>query len=809
MRLLLLLLLFSCFFQLNGQVDFGAPELDANILQSKQYKRLQDFAAARQNNGVNGEFKKWQTWQELTTSNQRGGNMTPWQNFGPDTVSGRIISIAFHPTDSNTFLVGAASGGLWRTSDYGLTWTPLTDAYFTMGIGAITYNPQNPNSILIATGEGYGFGGEFTAGYGVMISYDAGATWNNTALAATLDQSFAGMDIYWNRLDTTKVSVASSFGMYYSSDGGLNYAYTLDRLGGRMTADPMNPDRVYFTARYYTATYPGGLYISTNSGASWTLSGAGLPAPNDFGFASIAVHPFYNHIVYVSVSRSSAVGSGPLEGLYKSMDYGQNFTQVSSNTDYYCYPPPYETICLGWYANTIAISPADTNLLFAGGPRLWTSTDGGVNWAATDIDIATNGYALHPDHHQTVFHPITGDLMDCNDGGVNYSSDMGSTWTSISEGLITHQFYSIAFAETDPEVVIGGTQDVGTFSTKTASTGGWNNDFSGDAFGHVIDHSDEDIWYGSNYINFQRIKTTDAGSNWYLANNGTSGDDQWRMPMAMHPTNSSTLLSSNDNFMYKTTNGGGSWSVVANAGYIGTFEYDKVNPNLVYANELLGSIVYRSTDGGNTWFMLGNSPGNPITDLAADPSNTGVVYATVGSFGANNQLYVSYNSGLNWTNISSGLPSVPAHTVAVCPYNDQEIYVGNEIGVWVSQDGGTTWSGYNDGLPAAIVVEDLHYYAPDLSIRIGTYGRGYWKTNALDLPLDVNDNGQILRKVQAYPNPSNGVFTLSESIGSYTIYTVTGQEILSSDQLEIDLSNMPEGVYILKGKEASLKLIKM
>jgi len=104
------------------------------------------------------------------------------------------------------------------------------------------------------------------------------------------------------------------------------------------------------------------------------------------------------------------------------------------------------------------MSPTDTNTLISGGPRLWKSVDGGINWTTIDRDTAGTSYAVHPDHHQTVFHPHTGELFDFNDGGVNYSSDLGANWTSISDGLITHQFYSIAFAETDPNVVIGGTR---------------------------------------------------------------------------------------------------------------------------------------------------------------------------------------------------------------------------------------------------------------------------------------------------------------------------------------------------------------
>jgi len=785
--------------QASAQVDFGEPELDANILNTKQYQRILDYSASRKTNGTNGDRAKWEAWQLANKTFKKSANIEPWQNYGPDTVSGRIISIAFHPFDTNTMLVGSASGGLWRTTDYGNNWEVLTDDNFTMGIGAVAYNPQNPNSILIATGEGYAFGNEFTAGYGVMISHDAGYSWDTTSITTSLYQSFAGMDIHWNSVDTNKVCIASSFGMYYSSDGGKNYTYVLDRIGGRLMTDPSDPNRLYFTARYYNATYPGGLYISTNSGASWTFgSNNGLPPPDEFGYASISIHPTYNHIIYISVSQSPVEGTGPLKGLFKSTDYGATFSQIIPSIDYLCYHPPYQYICQGWFANTILISPSDTSRLFAGGCRLWTSSDGGSSWEACDVNSAGTAYTVHPDHHQTFFHPLSGDLIDCNDGGVNYSSDNGETWNNISDGLITHQFYSIAFAKTDPDVVIGGTQDVGTFSSTSAHTGGWNNDRSGDSFGHVIDHTDENTWYGTNFMNERRMKTVNSGENWFQINNGTSGADQWRMPMVMHPTDNYTLLSSNNDFIYKTVDGGLSWSAVSFTGNIGTLEYDKLNNNLVYAHQLNGGTMYRSVNGGNSWTQLDSSPGYPITDLATDPWIEGTIYATIGSFEEDEQVFISNNRGDTWSSVSSNLPKVPCLTIAVSTINNQEIYVGTDIGVWMSQDGGVSWEDFNEGLPAAVVVDDLHYYEPDSTIRIGTYGRGYWRTKANSIGVGVNEHA-VEQRIQVYPNPTTGVITIQAlGIKSIEVLDLQGKQIYKGKQTKIDLSQEPNGIYIIK-----------
>lgn len=718
--------------------------------------RVKDLAMRRDAAGhPNMDWTRWKEWEKMAHLNYKTSQVSTWENFGPYTKSGRIIAIAFHPTDSNTMYAGSASGGLWRTTDYGNTWTPLTDNYPTMGIGAVVINPKNPSTIIIATGEGYSFGNEFTSGFGILISHNSGQTWNLTNVTAQLAESFAGMDIIWNPNDTMKVCVATSFGIYFSNDGGKNYSYVLDRMPSRIIQDPKNPNNLYLTARYYSPTYPGGFYRSSNNGQNWTLvAAAGLPSLTDMGYASIAVHPVYNNIIFLNISKSSVNGMGPMVGLFKSNDFGNTFSQIPTNVDVHCYPPPYEYLCQGWYDNTIVISPADTNILFAGGMRLWKSTDGGKNWTVCDRDSSGTAYAVHPDHHQTWFHPLSGHLIDCNDGGINYSSDLGVKWTNISDGLITHQFYSVAFAETDSEIVIGGAQDVGIFSSKKSLTiTNWENEYSGDAFGCAVDRQNENVWYASLYINLMRIKSNDTGLNWSQINNGTSSSDQWRMPMVMHPTDNQTLLSSNTDNMYKTTNGGTNWQAVSANGNIECFEFDKINPNIIYASELFGATMYLSTDGGSSWSQLASSPGSPITDLAADTKNTEVVYASIGSFGNNNQVFKSINSGTSWTNISNNLPAVPANTLVVDPRNDSVIYVGNDLGVWVSENAGSSWLTFNNGLPP-VVVEDIHFYQPDTTIRIGTYGRGYWRTKALPVNSSTAIREQLqMNFISVQPNP--------------------------------------------------------
>lgn len=749
-----------------SQIDLSTvkPELPAEVWQTKQYKRVKDYTSKRSHKGItNPDWARWKEWEKLQRSGQARTSQAAsvWTNYGPDEVSGRLISVAFHPTDTNTMYVGSAGGGLWKTTDYGKNWTPLTDKLPSLAIGAVAINPRNPNTILIATGEGYNLGGEFTTGVGVLISYDGGNSFQNTSLTAALSQNFSGMDIIWSRKDTSKVCIASSFGVYFSNDGGKTYSPVLSRLPARMVADPKRPDTLYLSAKYYTSTYPGGIFRSFNAGQTWTQVSSGLPAPTAIGYTSLAVHPVYNNIVYASISKSSANGLGPLEGLYRSRNYGVSWTKINTNIDIHCYHPPYQNVCQGWYANTICLAPSDTNLIFAGGTRMWKSTNGGATWLNCDT-TTQGGYAVHPDYHQMLYHPLTGHLVTLNDGGIDYTNNNGQNWTRISKGLITHQFYKVAFAQNDPDVVIGGAQDIGFFSnTQAHGSNPWTNNISGDGFGVAIDHSDKDTWYASMYFSYQRVKTSNAGFNWTQINSGATGD-QWRMQIEQHPVNSLTLLSSSGNNIYRSLNGGASWNNVYNTGSISAFAFDRQNPNLVYAGELYGSNIYRSSSGGATWTQPGaGTPAGPITDLAVDPSVKGRVYASIGSFGTFEQVYRSNDSGLTWVNISANLPSVPANCIVVDPFDNQNIYVGTDLGVWVTEDGGVSWKDFNNNLPF-VVVDDIHFHKMDSTIRVGTYGRGYWRTKALPPTLSSVELAQAyLLKASVFPNPSGGSHALT------------------------------------------------
>ncbi len=808
------------FSQTNGIK--GEPYYPDSIWNIKQFKRVKDLSNRKKiGNNSNRDWARWEEWRKLKnkTSEQRSSALGDWINYGPNIGSGRIISIAFHPTDSNTFYVGAASGGLWKTTDYGDNWQPLTDDYPSMAIGAIGINPLNPSKMIIVTGEGYiAVGTEMTFGIGILVSNDAGLTWDTTNVSANLNQVFAGLDVYWSETDTNNVCVATTWGIMHSNDGGNNFVTTLSVLPSRMVSDPQNPDTLYLTTRYFNNTVLGGFYKSYDGGMTWTeILGTGLPSGTQMGFSSIAVHPVYPNIIYINVSKSTLNGVGPSVGLYKSTDYGNTFSLIPTNLDVLCYSALGFSYCLGWYSNTILLSTTDTSTLFAGGIRLWKSTDGGSNWVQTDT-LANGNSAVHSDHHQTVYHPITGDLFDINDGGVDLSTDQGATWNSISDGLITYQYYSISVSEMNPEVVIGGTQDMGiTYSTDIYSPNSWNYLVYGDVFSTAIDYTNPSIWYATVFPVGGRIKTFNSGANWWVIENGITNGEQWRTALTMHPNTPTTLLTASATNIYKSTDAT-NWTSKANFGNISKIVYDKVNPNIVYTNTLFGGDVHQSTDGGESWNTLFSSPGSPITDLETDPNLSGIIYATVGSFSQQSQIYKSVDFGVSWTNISNNLPSVPANTVVIDPFNTTNIYIGTDLGVWFSNNGGDFWQEFNRNLPY-VAVEDMHFLKADTTIRIGTYGRGYWESKAVNTgSLSIVDNTDTQRKIVAFPNPTTGIINLLnfeyKKETSFSIFDVLGNKIGKIEAVNntLDITHLSSGIYLLKiihNKEIQIvKIIK-
>lgn len=708
-------------------------------------KKRQEWLLKRKSDSsiTNPEKERWQTYLQSQTKLMES-NRAPvanWQCLGPNNQGGRVISHAFDPSDIQTVWVGSASGGLWKTDDGATTWTAMTDQIPNLAIGAVAIQPQNSNVMLIGTGEGYLLSPWFQYGIGVLRSTDGGNTWNPTSLTIADSLQFASLGFAWDPINTNNVYLATTYGIFKSTDAGLTWTQTLIGIGTSIVINKKFPQHVYASLQDYTGS-TGGIYHSSNYGATWTLLNTGLPISTDIGFTSLAICDSFPNVILAGISTpASHPNCGIIQGLYKTSNGGASWDTVNrSGIDFYCYPVPFNYICQGWYNNTVNIAANDSNNIFVGGIYLYNSLDGGTTWNYSDWAPAEDPAWMHPDHHSFGISPINPAIMySFNDGGVFKSTNTGATWVKKPNGMVTTQFYSIASSVPDTDLMIGGTQDNGVyFNSSTNTSQSWTESVPGDGFTCIMDPVNPAIWYASELFN-GRLKTINAGVSYDTIQTGIVDPTYFLISMAMDPNNNQVLYTGTDVNLYKSVNGGTNWTAISNKPYITSIAIDKLNSNLLYiCNDPAAGVsyIYRSLDAGATWFFLGG-PGDKIIDMETDPLVTGTVYAVRGSYTPGKQVYKSTNSGSTWTNITGDLPAIPVNTITLDAFNSNHIYVGTDLGVYLSTNGGVNWSPFNDDLPL-VVVQDMHYFKGDSTVRIGTHGRGIWKTRSA-LAVSINE----------------------------------------------------------------------
>lgn len=782
----LLLILFFFFIG----IHFSSGQTTRNPIEKGNSRKRQEWFSKRKSDPSipNPEKERWQAYLQSQTKLMETARapVANWQCLGPNNQGGRVISHAFDPSDVQTVWAGTASGGLWKTDDGATTWTAMTDQIPNLSIGAVAIQPQNPNVMLIGTGEGYLLSPWFQYGIGVLRSTDGGNTWNPTSLTVDDSLQFASLGFAWDPINTNNVYLATTYGIFKSTDAGLTWTQTLIGIGTSIVINKKFPQHVYASLQDYTGS-AGGIYHSSNYGSTWTALSTGLPISNDIGFTSLAICDSFPNVILAGISTpASHPNCGIIQGLYKTSNGGTTWDTVNrSGIDFYCYPVPFDYLCQGWYNNTVNVAPYDSNTIFIGGIYLYNSLDGGTTWNYSDWAPTEDPTWMHPDHHSFGISPLNSAILySFNDGGVWKSTNSGNTWVKKPNGMVTTQFYSIASSLPDTDLMIGGTQDNGVyFNSATNTSQNWTMSVPGDGFTCIMDPVNPSIWYASELFN-GRLKTIDAGATYDTIQTGIVDPTYFLISMVMDPNNNQVLYTGTDVNLYKSVDAGLTWNVLSNKPYITSIAIDKQNSNLIYiCNDPAAGVsyIYRSVDAGVTWVYIGE-PGDKIIDMETDPNTTGTVYAVRGTYTPGKQVYKSTNSGTSWINITGDLPAIPVNTITLDKFNSNHIYVGTDLGVYLTTDGGITWNPFNDNLPL-VVVQDMHYFVGDSTIRIGTHGRGVWKTKSA-LTVSVDEIAENIVNVSVFPNPSNKDITISyylKSAGNVSaiVYNSSGQEIVS------------------------------
>jgi len=712
------------------------------------------------------------------------------RNIGPALASGRIADIAIHPEDRATWYVAVGSGGVWKTTDKGTTWTPVFDGEGSYSIGCVTIDPNHHDVIWVGTGENVS-GRHVGYGDGVYRSRDGGKTWQNVGLGASEHISKIVVD----PRDSNTVYVAAEGplwtaggdrGVYKSTDGGETWAQVLaiseDTGVTDLELDPADPDTLYAAAyqrrRKIWALLAGGpesgIYKSTDAGATWRELTAGLPS-GDMGKIGLAVSPIRPEIVYATIEAGEDE-----RGFYRSADRGESWEKRSSYTSGGTGPHYYQEI----YAD-----PSQLDRVYQMDVWIHVTDDGGKTFRELGETYK------HSDNHALAF--VDGDsgylLAGC-DGGLYESWNRGETWSYISNLPVT-QIYKMALDYDEPYYhVVGGTQDNGTIygPARTSSVHGiqdrdWTVPYGADGYACGVDPTNPDIlyvtWQGGNLLRYDRKtgealdikplagpddpperwnwdapflisphtperlylgsyrlwRSDDRGASWTAVSGDlTRAENRYELPMDDTVPGTTALYDNGAMSLYATTTALTESPLVEGLLYVGTDD----------------GLIQVSEDGGATWRQVDHVPGVPagsfVNDLRASESDPDTVFAVLDNHKQgdyNPYLVKSTDRGRTWTSITGDLPERQILWAVAQDHEDGDLlFVAAEYGLWFTPDGGGHWIELSGGVPT-LAFRDLEIQRRESDLVGASFGRGFF----------VLDDYSPLRQVSEEALAANGI----------------------------------------------------
>ena len=657
---------------------------------------------------------------------QKGVNSTAeWTNIGPISLPintgtgqpngmGRVNAIAFHPTNANIIFAGAPQGGLWKSEDAGLNWEVLTDDQPTLGVSSIIINHNNPNIILIGSGDRDAGDSD---GMGVIKSTDGGANWN---LSNNGIENLTVGRMIQDPNNSQTIIIATNGGIYKSTDLGDNWS--LSQSGNfKDILFKEDDSQVVF------AISGNNFFKSTNNGDDFTEYSTGLPSGSR---GAIATSPDNPNVVYVLLSQNSVFGS-----LNKSTNAGENWTTMSTSPNIFDYSCDGSgNSGQGWYDMDVAVDPTNADFVFVGGVNTWISTNSGANWTIKSHWYGGCGVpAVHADMHVFEINPLNNRLYNGNDGGLYYTDNNANNWTQISSGLAISQIYKMGSSATVKDLVINGYQDNGT---ATFTPTGWKTVMGGDGMDCLIDWEDETISYGEYYYGaIDRIKNNSNNQGNVVG--GISEQGAWVTPYLLSNTNSNHMFVGmkdvwrSTNIKASSTNSV-SWTKISNFGgnNCNLLVQSDANANILWVGK--GSNLKISTNANDpspTWTQVSGIPGSgSINSLTTDPNDENRLFIAKG-----NGIYYSADIGESWEDISGSLPEIPMRSIVFYKNSNNGLYVGSQAGIYYKDDSMADWVLYTHGFPLSSVVTELEIYydaenPTNDRLRASTYGRGLWET---------------------------------------------------------------------------------
>lgn len=759
-------------------------------------------------------YTEWQKFIAKQKNYKTSPVKTNWSFLGPNTTPGfynglgRLNCIAFHPTDANTMWVGSPGGGIWKTTNGGSSWTPLSDFNVVLGVSSIAVNPLHPDSLYIATGDGergslWGMTGGPTGdnkSIGVLLSVDGGNTWKTTGMNWQINEAKLISRIIMDPANTKHLLFASSDGIYETRDAGATWTKKQAGYFMDIAFCPGNSKIIYATTYEFNGNAK--VYRSADNGLTYT-------APLTIGLASritIGTTPQNPKKVQLLVADKK---NGKFGGIYESLDTGKSFVIKFDTGIVNILSGQYNgkgRTGQGWYDLAYLIHPQNENTIFVGGVNIYKSENGAdsfhINtmWTGDSKSNPNQIQVTHADKHFLACNPLNNRIFDCNDGGVYYSDDLGNSWTDLSNGLGIMQFYRMSIAEQDTNIVLAGAQDNGSKIRRNQT---WYESTGGDGMDCVIDPEDPDIFYTG--IQYGRISRTTNGDVTNISDNIPSKPKgSWVTPYIIDPNDHFTLYAGYK-AIYKSTDQGDSWTPICDSlwrpNYVINLAVAKGNSKIIYASDYYK--IYKTINGGTSWSLV-TSTTIPITMIKVHPRNPDVIYYSVSSYVASGKVYRinTLATGVDKvTNLTLNLPNVAVNCIVYDRDSKEGLYIGTDIGTFYKDTAMGAWEALNANMPN-VVVTDLEINYTHRILYAATFGRGVWKTN---IDIDQKLIAPIITKIEP-PDNSVKVSTKTQLIIYFNEPVKKGNGIISLFETNIEKQkiNVLSDSVVIEGNKVTI-----
>ncbi|MDA8761740.1 glycosyl hydrolase [Flavobacteriaceae bacterium] len=686
-----------------------------------------------------------------------------WRNIGPFR-GGRSVTSTGVVGKPHTYYMGSTGGGVFKTTDDGITWKNISDGFFKTGsVGAIAVAESDPNIVVVGMGEHAARGVMTSMGDGVYKSMDAGKTWSHLGLDKTRHISDVVIhptnpNIIYVTAQGAQYAPSKERGIYKTTDGGKTWKNILsvnNTTGASSLSMDMTNPRILYASMWQHQRYPwvmesggenSGLFKSIDAGTTWTKMKLGLP--KDFGKSGISVSRANPDRIFAVIEAAGKKG-----GVYRSDNAGKTWKQVNSNR---------VNIARSWYYMEIFADPQNENTVYVLNAPVMKSIDGGKSFSNIPVP--------HGDNHHLWINPTDNkNLINSNDGGANISFNGGKSW-STQQNQATSQFYRVITDNLVPYNVYGGQQDNSAIGI-ASRTNDWGIDWKdwysvagGESAFIAFDPDAPELVYGGTYqgniSTWSRTSREQKSIKEYpelglsIAPKDSKYRYNWNAPIITSPHDRATVYHAG-NVVFKTTNQGVNWTIVSPD--LTKNEVEKHGPGgAPYTNEAAGGenyntltalvesqheegVLYAGSDdgllhitknGGESWENI-TPPGikdgiiNSIDISQHNPATAYVVIMRYKSMDLNSHVFKTNNYGQTWTKIVNGLndPNGFARVVRADKKQQGLLYAGTETGLYVSNDDGAFWQRLKLNLPV-VAINDL--IIQDNDLVAATSGRGFW-----------------------------------------------------------------------------------